>query len=359
MKCTLLLYGLLTGSMSFSQMTISTSISIEEMVNDILLGKGLEVSNISYTGYPNAIGHFQMAASGQFDFQSGIVMCTGTVLEVDTELLFDNMDPTGPNDDDYSGVDNYTVGDDDLFQLAGGDPFYDSQNASVLEFDFIAAADTIQMSFVFGSEEYPEFVGTEFNDVFAVFLSGPGISGGYSNNAENVALLPSGEAVGINTINAFVNSDLFVDNTGGQYLQYNGYTRKLQFNKKIQQGQKYHMKIAISDMVDGVNDSGIFIDAKSLQTTVVGTKEIEIKMGVPNIVTQNDDQINEKFVLKNLEHFPNTEVKIFNRWGNEVFASSAYKNEWPEEKLTSGTYFYLINNHVDEPKYGFVQLVGN
>lgn len=340
----------------FGQMTITSSLTPVDLVEEILLGEGLQVSNISYTGYQYAVGRFEMANPGQFDFNDGIVLCNGTVLEEDTSLFSIGDDPAGPNDIDFAGTDNMMPGDPDLTQLANvfGDS---SQNAAILEFDFVAASDTIQLQYIFGSEEYPVFVGVGYNDVFGVFLSGPGISGPYSNNAENIAVLPNGDAVGVNTINVDTNSHLYFDNTGGLYVQYNAYTLPLSFVKKIIKGQKYHIKFAIADMADGSYDSGIFIKAKSLEST--GEVVETFALGIPNIVSYNGDGINEKFLLKNLEHFPNTEVRVFNRWGKEIFTSTAYKNEWPQEKFSNGTYFYIIDNHVDEPKHGFVQLMGN
>ena len=47
------------------------------------------------------------------------------------------------------------------------------------------AADTVRIDYVFGSEEYLEFVGTSFNDVFAFWVSGPGIP-----DPVNIATIP-------------------------------------------------------------------------------------------------------------------------------------------------------------------------
>ena len=61
-------------------------------------------------------------------------------------------------------------------------------DASILEFDFITFSDTILFSYVFASEEYKEFVNANFNDAFGFFISGPGISGPFSNNSMNIAI---------------------------------------------------------------------------------------------------------------------------------------------------------------------------
>ncbi len=80
---------------------------------------------------------------------------------------------------------NGTPGDADLTALAGFTTF----DASILEFDFVPATDTVFFRFVFASDEYNEFVTTQFNDVFAFFVNG--------TNCATV----EGDPVSINTIN--------------------------------------------------------------------------------------------------------------------------------------------------------------
>jgi len=59
---------------------------------------------------------------------------------------------------------------------------------------------------------------------------------------------------------------------------------------------------------------------------------------------------NPSFYIENIEEFPNNKVIIFNRWGRELFSTNAYNNQdnyWPPkdvgEKITPGTYFYIID----------------
>jgi len=63
---------------------------------------------------------------------------------------------------------------------------------------------------------------------------------------------------------------------------------------------------------------------------------------VPNIITPNADPFNEFFVLSGFDDL--TSVSIYNRWGSEVFHSTAYTNDWNGGSLPSGLYFYLIKN---------------
>lgn len=75
-------------------------------------------------------------------------------------------------------------------------------DACVIEFDFLPVGDTIRFNYVFGSEEYHDYVGSSFNDVLGFFLSGEGIVGPYTNDAINIAKVPGTNlAVSISNVN--------------------------------------------------------------------------------------------------------------------------------------------------------------
>ncbi|MDP0953449.1 choice-of-anchor L domain-containing protein, partial [Klebsiella pneumoniae] len=76
-----------------------------------------------------------------------------------------------------------------------------TNDAAVLQFDFIPLGDTLKFDYVFASEEYNVYVGGGVNDVFAFLLSGPNPAGGNYVDA-NLALLPGTTTpVSINTVN--------------------------------------------------------------------------------------------------------------------------------------------------------------
>lgn len=165
-------------------------------------------------------------------------------------------------------------GDADLQALIGGNTSY---QAAVLEFDFMPTANTVKFRYVFASEEYNEWVCSSYNDVFGFFLSGPGINGTFSNNAENIALIPgSTNYVAINTINngtggssgtncIFTNTNLFVDNiaANGQTISFDGFTKVLTATYTVTPCETYHIKLAVSDISDGFLDTGVFLEANS------------------------------------------------------------------------------------------------
>jgi gliding motility-associated-like protein len=250
-----------------AQLTTSSQLP-GSLVQNVLLGPGVTVSNIFYTGSANAIGYFS-APNTNLGINEGIVITTGTINA-------GGSGPQGPNDSPNSGVDNNMGGYNPLTALIGGTP---TKNAAVLEFDFVPYADTVRFKYVFGSEEYPEYVGSDFNDVFAFFISGPGIAG-----LQNIARLPNGNPVAINNVNnGQTNSGpctscaQYVYNGDGNtgpynsnpfYIQYDGFTRVLEAVSRVQCGQTYHLIISIADAQDGIFDSGIFLQANSLSSKV-------------------------------------------------------------------------------------------
>jgi gliding motility-associated-like protein len=79
----------------------------------------------------------------------------------------------------------------------------------------------------------------------------------------------------------------------------------------------------------------------------------------------NGDKKNDVFVIRGIENFPDNEVTIFNRWGNQVFSRKGYRNEdgwdgtWGEKFATDGTYFYFIrlNDPKNQQYSGYIQLM--
>lgn len=255
---------------SASQLTTSVQ-NPATLVQNVLLGDpGITVSNITFQGAANAIGSFD-ATGTNLGITKGIVMTTGTILG-------NQNGPIGPNNSASAGYDNGMPGYSLLTTTVGKQTF----NAAVLSFDFQTCSDSIEFRYVFGSEEYPEYVGSQFNDVFGFFISGPGFGG-----QQNIARLPSGSVVAINNVNngnsapaqgvpvtGPSNPQYFVSNGNGSqapynasniYIQYDGFTKVLTAKAKVQCGATYHLTLAIADVGDGVWDSGIFLEAKSFK----------------------------------------------------------------------------------------------
>ncbi|RAJ08677.1 putative repeat protein (TIGR01451 family)/gliding motility-associated-like protein, partial [Chitinophaga skermanii] len=97
-------------------------------------------------------------------------------------------------------------------------------------------------------------------------------------------------------------------------------------------------------------------------TSTAAVPEMPNKPGVfiPTLITPNGDGQNDKFVILGLEKFPGSKLIIWNRWGNVVFRSNDYLNNWDGSQLNEGTYFYeLVTPTQNGPKTykGWLQLM--
>lgn len=265
MRTLILLSSFFLGSYSFAQLVTSNAQTPQQLVQNVLVGNGIATSNIVYTGAPNAIGSFD-GTMCNVGLNSGLILTTGTILN--SVQSGSQEGPFGPNDQSGAGVDNNQPGDPLLAAASGNQSF----NAARLEFDFVPQSDSLKFNFVFGSEEYLEYVNAGVNDAFGFFISGPNPAGGnYAD--QNIALVPGTNLpVTIDNLNATQNAAYYIDNGDGStapqnssptYVQYDGLTTVLEANAAVECGQSYHIVIVISDIGDGVVDSGVFLEAGS------------------------------------------------------------------------------------------------
>ncbi|WBA43547.1 gliding motility-associated C-terminal domain-containing protein [Hymenobacter canadensis] len=61
-----------------------------------------------------------------------------------------------------------------------------------------------------------------------------------------------------------------------------------------------------------------------------------------NVVTPNGDNLNDQFIIKNVELYPGNSLAIFNRWGKEVYKTSSYRNTFDASTTSAGVYYYLL-----------------
>lgn len=204
-----------------------------------LVGQGVQISNVTSSCADSAAGGFLINGNVGIGIPSGIILSTGTI---------DNV--VGPNVDQGISYINSMAGDPDLDALIPG---YSTNDACVLEFDFFPQSPTVSFKYVFSSDEYNEFVGTEFNDVFGFFING--VNCARINNTN----------ISINNINSASNSAYYVDNETGAYnTEMDGFTRVMTCSSAVQGGLKNHLKLAIADAGDSVYDSNVFIATQSL-----------------------------------------------------------------------------------------------
>ncbi len=239
---------------------------VDALIQDIFVGGACKnVSKIKSIGNKKGIGYFEQGES-IIGIERGILLATGPVGNAE-----------GPNEKGDEGGDfKDTAGDGDLKILTSA-PIYDAVG---VEFDFVPLDSIVTFRYVFASEEYCEFVGTSFNDVFGFFVSGPGINGTFSNQSQNVALVPGGkEYVSINNINHLKNDSLFVRNEPRRdaercqiewtqpanlsLIEFDGFTKPMTATLKLIPCQTYHLRLVIADVSDGNYDSAVFLEAES------------------------------------------------------------------------------------------------
>lgn len=212
-----------------------TTTSLAGIVSE-LVGRGVTVSNVSYSGDDRAVGVFSgMRAAVGLD--SGVALSTGRV----------SQDLPGPHGAKLSTSFGGS-GDADLSTLVGGASV---QDAASLEFDFVPRTSSLSIDYLFGSAEYNKYVGGKYNDVFGFFVNG-----------QNCAVVEDTTPVTINSVNAGENANLFVDNTSGTHdTALNGFTKVLTCTAAVNAGQSNHVKIAIGDAGDDKLDSAVLIGA--------------------------------------------------------------------------------------------------
>ena len=232
------------------------------LINNILISGGITPTNHSFIGDPMQIGFFN-GVNSNLGIDSGIVLSSGNVLDL-----------VGPNasGSTSTGITGSSgIGGDPTLNLVVG-PLDYTNDAAVLEFDFVPTSNIISFKYVFGSEEYLEFV-TSFNDAFGFFLSGPNPAGGMYVD-QNLAIVPgtANTPVSIFNVNNVSNSTYYVDNGTGStapqntdptVIQFDGFTTPLTATADVNCGDTYHIKLVVADVNDDAWDSGVFLEAGS------------------------------------------------------------------------------------------------
>ena len=272
---------LLISNNFLSQIAISNTAPNNDpnhLIQNILSGGGVTITNVTFTGNNQQIGSFTNGAA--IGMPAGIVMSSGHALDAD---LNGNPGTANTPANGTACVTNPNTVCNDLLTVANSVPPLIGQafNVSgindmcVLEFDFIPQSDTVKFNFSFGSEEYLTWVNSSFNDVFGFFICGPGITGPYSspagfpNGSENIAVVPGSVPalpITVSSVHPGLNGQFY--NTGVN-ISYNGYTNVFTAIAAVQCNQTYHIRLAVADGSDDYLDSGVFLEAGSFASDAV------------------------------------------------------------------------------------------
>ncbi|MCG8326593.1 MAG: choice-of-anchor L domain-containing protein [Chitinophagales bacterium] len=240
----------------FPNLSVSGGASALELIQDVFIGGDcFEIQNAAFVGNPNGIGTFANGGTS-IGLDNGVIISSGNITNA-----------PGPNNSGGAGNNMGGGSHPDLAELASA-PIFD---ATGITFQFKPTVPQIFFNYVFASEEYCEYVGAGFNDVFGFFISGPGISGGFLLSGENIAVIPgTSTAVAIDEVNHVSNTSYFVGNSGTcgstfnmDDIQFDGFTQTLTAVANVQPCETYFIRLLVGDAGDGIFDSAVFLEANS------------------------------------------------------------------------------------------------
>ena len=291
--------------------TFNASASMAQ-IGAVLDGPGLSVSNPQITrGAIEQYGIMNNAKS-TVGFDTGVFLSTGNVGSLQ-----------GPNNTPAYGYDSPQVAyrDPDLLAISPTAKY----DPVALEFDIVPQGDKANFVFSFGSEEYPEFVCSQYNDAFGLFISGPGLSG-----TQNAAFLPNSRIpIAVNNINGgspgaradgtscqLGNTAYFIDNgngTGNTATQLDGFTKTLTASiGGLQSGQTYHIKLAMADAGDAGYDSGAVF--KWLTSTKSDPVDLSLTAASSAINPAYNSDVNLTWTVHNNSATPTSLVQVGIEW---------------------------------------------
>ncbi|NEX46245.1 Hint domain-containing protein [Rhodobacter sp. ETT8] len=221
-----------------------------------MFGSGVTVVGASYTGPRDSSAVFTngQLAPGVLASSTGVILSTGDV----RDFTQSSGDPnrSASTSTDTAGVDNNSQ----FNAIAGARTF----DAVWIDVDFIPTGDFLSMRFVFSSEEYPEYVNSNFNDVMGVWINGAYVPVSIGNGTSS-----------INNINPLTQPNLFVNNTADAFnTEMDGFTVTLTLTIPVRSGVVNSIRIGIADTSDAQYDSNLIIMGDSLQTTLVARDDV-------------------------------------------------------------------------------------
>ncbi len=235
---------LLVSTIVSAQIVVEQNANADELATQLVVANsGLTVTSATFTGADQAAGTF---TAGPFSIADGVILSSGDVL-----------DAPPPDDSDGVTTDFGTPGSAECDSILG--PQFTSFDAATLNitFDVDENTNSISFRFIFGSDEFPEFAGFEFTDIFGAFLNGNEIS-----IDDSIAFIT-------------INSPFFADDTVAlppdNGLEYDGSTAVLQIQAAVTPGSVGNtLSLVICDGGDGTVDSAVLLASLRGMRSVTG-----------------------------------------------------------------------------------------
>lgn len=243
-----------------AELPINTSATAMDMAEE-MFGTGVQIVSASYTGAADSSGIYtngDSVAPGVTPSDTGVILSTGYATSITNSTGDAN---TSAN---TSGVMS-TAGDADLSQIAGTTTY----DAAIFEASFIPEGTMLTMQITFSSEEYLEYVGSEFNDAVGIWVNGV------------QAELRVGEGdITVNNINDGSNENLYVHNPADSEVantEMDGFTITLSLDAPVIAGAVNTIRIGVADASDDQYDSNLLIAGNSVQCAMIaGDDELTI-----------------------------------------------------------------------------------
>ena len=261
-----IILSLIFVSNSFGQATFTSGSTATTLATQ-MTGPGITISNASITtGVASQAGIFSNGIAGaNLQLDTGIALTTGDV----NTTFSTNTSTSSVN------VAGGTYTDAEVSSLISGGSIND---LIIFEFDAVLdpLATVLTIDYQFMSDEYDEYVGSTYNDVFGYFITSD-ITAPHTGY-ENFALVPgttnpvsinyvNNGSVGANDTGAttdLTQSSQFISNNVGSTtvtVEYDGMTKKLRASaKNLTPGTTYHVKLVLADITDSSYDSAILIN---------------------------------------------------------------------------------------------------
>ena len=257
--------ALLFAQQTKAQLNITNQgASAQVVVNSIISG-GLTISNAVINCPTNSYGSFTNGGTTCINLESGLLLSTGNINNIGLPAGTQDFNPNFSTDNGSDCNDP---------QLTSLEPLA-TNDCCILDFDVVPSCNTLRIRFVFGSEEYPEYVNSTFNDAFGFFVTGTNPAGVNYNNT-NVATLPDNVTiVSVDNVSPVTNNAFYINNENCTNISLDGITVVLTREIEVVPCETYHFKLAIADALDGIYDSGVFVDflecVNALGTTIAST----------------------------------------------------------------------------------------
>lgn len=236
---------------------INTGATATQMANTIF-GAGITVNSATYTGAGLASGTYSNGDAISPELtpgDTGVILSTGRATGITNNSGTLNTNTTGGR-----STNNFQPGDSDFTAISGGLTTFD---ASFLVIEFTPNGNLLTLDFVISSEEYPEYINSNFLDVVGIWV----------NDVQATVTVGNGN-VSVGNINGNTAANLYNDNTSDQFnTEMDGFTVTLSVAAPVIAGARNMIKIGVADVSDATYDTNLLIAGGSAQASLVAVDD--------------------------------------------------------------------------------------